>query len=170
MIPLARQEYRIARMIVGGLRQPEIAAELGIATNTVKTYVARIRAKTGYQRESAQLSFEVFLDRLLQATPVATLDRGISCFGAVFTHVRHIPELRDAARLMRAGFPDWNFHQSYAIRGERYTEWQSREGQIATVRNGRWLHYRSETLRLDEDETSERGPREPRAKRDDDPA
>ncbi|MCR9143942.1 MAG: LuxR C-terminal-related transcriptional regulator [bacterium] len=148
MVPLARQELRIARMLVGGLSQPEIGAELGIATNTVKTYVARIRAKTGYQREEVQLSFEVFLDRLLGDRHPPRFEIGASCAEGVLAHLAHSPELRDAALLMRAGFPDWQLERSYVVDGERRTEWRARDGFQAIVIGGRRLRYRSETLDL----------------------
>ncbi len=151
MVPLARQEHRIAHMLVSGLSQPEIAADLGIATNTVKTYVARIRAKTGYQREAVQLSFEVFLDRLLAQAPVPRFETGSSCAAGVLAFVRHSPELRDAALLMRAGFSDWSFERSYLQDGMRRTEWRSRDGFPAVVHAGRRLEYRSESLDLLED-------------------
>ena len=151
MVPLARQELRIAWMIVSGLRQSEIATELGIATNTVKTYVARIRAKTGYQRESTQLSFEVFLDRLLREEPVPRLEAGTSCYAAVLNAVRHVPELRDAVRLMRAGYAGLVYQRSLLLEGERRTEWKTTDGIPALVIAGRYLHYRSEILEIHED-------------------
>lgn len=149
MVPLARQELRIARMIIAGLRQPEIAAELGIATNTVKTYVARIRAKTGYQRELAQLCFEVFLERMLSDAQTYEFRPGATCAAAVFAYVQHSPELSDAVRLMRAGFSDWRFERTFTDGGERCTEWRVRDGEFATIRSGH-LHYRSEILNLNE--------------------
>lgn len=154
MVPLARQELRIARMIVGGLRQPEIASELGIATNTVKTYVARIRAKTGYQREAVQLSFEVFLDRLLADLGVPYFVPGTACSTGVLAYVDPSPEMRDAVLLMRAGFSDWRFERSYVLEGERRTEWRARDGMPAMVLNGRRLKYRSEILNLRADDLS----------------
>jgi DNA-binding CsgD family transcriptional regulator len=153
MVPLARQEYRIAQMLVGGLSQPEIAAELGIATNTVKTYVARIRAKTGYRRDVAQLSFEVFLDRFLSDRFVPRFEAGTVCAAGVLAYVRHSPELRDAALLMRAGFPDWRYERSYVFEGERRTEWRARDGLQAIVHGGQRLRYRSEFLDLSVEET-----------------
>ncbi len=151
MIPLARQEVRIARMLVAGLRQPEIARELGIATNTVKTYVARIRAKTGYQRATVQLSFEVVLDRLLRAEHPQLMRPGTSCVAGLLSFVRHSPELSDAVRLMRAGFVDWRWERTRFEDGRRYSEWRARDGMLAVLADGRHLEYRAGRLELEAD-------------------
>jgi LuxR family maltose regulon positive regulatory protein len=43
--PLSLQEQRVLRLFVAGLSKPEIARELVISTNTVKTHLQRIYRK-----------------------------------------------------------------------------------------------------------------------------
>ncbi len=53
--PLSAQEQRILRLIVAGLSNPDIADELVVSTNTVKTHVKNIYRKLGVStREEAQ--------------------------------------------------------------------------------------------------------------------
>ena len=44
---LTPREIEVVKLIVEGLRYKEIAAELGLSYETVKTYVGRIRKKLG---------------------------------------------------------------------------------------------------------------------------
>lgn len=152
MPPLAKQEMRVARMLVAGLRQPEIAHELGIAPSTVKTHIARIRTKTGFDRRTHAVSFEVFLYELLREQPVRPLERGVRTYEALVRAVEHVAVLRDAVRLVRAGYPDWTFHQSYHHAGEHFSEWLTREGIVATVRRHRELTHRGIEILLDDGE------------------
>ncbi|MBI5666981.1 MAG: tetratricopeptide repeat protein [Chloroflexi bacterium] len=55
--PLSEQEQRVLRLIAAGLSNPEIAAELVISINTVKTHVKNIYAKLNVSsREDARLA------------------------------------------------------------------------------------------------------------------
>jgi DNA-binding CsgD family transcriptional regulator len=53
--PLSAREQEIARCIVEGLTDREIAERLGIKQNTVRTHVEKARAKSG-SRNRAQLA------------------------------------------------------------------------------------------------------------------
>ena len=44
---LSRREGQVVRLLCRGLRDKEIAAELGLAEPTVRTYVSRVLVKTG---------------------------------------------------------------------------------------------------------------------------
>lgn len=47
---LAQMEREVVRLTQDGMTNPEIAARLGISTNTVKHYLARAYEKLGAQR------------------------------------------------------------------------------------------------------------------------
>ncbi|CDZ67176.1 DNA-binding protein with HTH domain [Neorhizobium galegae bv. orientalis] len=60
---LTEAETRVAAMIGNGMNLPEIAQELGISPNTVKTHVGRCFGKTGTQSQAA-------LAKLIASIPI----------------------------------------------------------------------------------------------------
>ena len=47
--PMTRREKEILRLLCDGLSRKEICDELGITINSVKTHLANILSKTGYE-------------------------------------------------------------------------------------------------------------------------
>lgn len=50
-VGLTPREQEVSSLVVRGLSQPDIGARLGISTSTVKTYVFRVKEKTGHKSE-----------------------------------------------------------------------------------------------------------------------